>query len=66
MQQNIPAICDMFGVPKSLISDIPLMLKHVESKVKSYLSKVQERYLEKQLQKKLFKSKTGETSGGNQ
>lgn len=27
MQQSIPATCYTFGLPESLISDIPLMLK---------------------------------------
>lgn len=31
--QEIHAICDTLGVPKSTASDIPLMLSQVESKV---------------------------------
>ena len=34
--QEVEAICDTLGVPKSATSDIPLMLNQVESKV-SYL-----------------------------
>uniref|UniRef100_A0A8C8WEJ9 Family with sequence similarity 98 member B n=1 Tax=Panthera leo TaxID=9689 RepID=A0A8C8WEJ9_PANLE len=49
--QEVEAICDTLGVPKSATSDIPLMLNQVESKVKDILSKVQKNHVGKPLLK---------------
>uniref|UniRef100_K9IJ38 Family with sequence similarity 98 member B n=1 Tax=Desmodus rotundus TaxID=9430 RepID=K9IJ38_DESRO len=49
--QEVQAICDTLGVPKSTTSDISLMLNQVESKVKAVLSKVQKNHVGKPLLK---------------
>ena len=49
--QEVQAICDTLGIPKSTTSDIPLMLNQVESKVKDTLSKVQKNHVGKPLLK---------------
>ena len=41
--QEVQAICDTLGVPKSTTSDIPLMLNRVESKGESYSLKSPEK-----------------------
>lgn len=43
--QEVQAVCDALGVPKSDTSDIPLLLSQVESKVKDILSKVQKKHV---------------------
>lgn len=53
--QEVQAICDALGVPKSDTSDIPLLLSHVESKVKDILSKVQKSHVGKTIAKGWFK-----------
>lgn len=66
MQQSISTFGDPFDIPKSLISNILLMLNHVESMVNLSL-KSPGMLLGKCLQKKKFffksKSEIGETSG---
>ncbi|KAH0512733.1 Protein FAM98B [Microtus ochrogaster] len=49
--QEVQAVCDALGVPKSDTSDIPLLLSQVESKVKDILSKVQKNHVGKPLLK---------------
>ena len=49
--QEVQAICDTLGIPKSTTSDIPLMLNQVESKVKDILSQVQKNHVGKPLLK---------------
>eukprot|EP00069_Balaena_mysticetus_P002573 bmy_15996T0 len=49
--QEVQAICDTLGIPKSATSDIPLMLNQVESKVKDILSQVQKNLVGKPLLK---------------
>ncbi|XP_055393313.1 protein FAM98B isoform X5 [Bubalus kerabau] len=49
--QEVQAICDTLGIPKSTTSDIPLTLNQVESKVKDILSKVQKNHVGKPLLK---------------
>ncbi|XP_033621184.1 protein FAM98B [Fukomys damarensis] len=49
--QEVQAMCDTLGIPKSTTSDIPLMLNQVDSKVKDILSKVQKNHVGKPLLK---------------
>uniref|UniRef100_A0A8C6H7R3 Family with sequence similarity 98 member B n=1 Tax=Mus spicilegus TaxID=10103 RepID=A0A8C6H7R3_MUSSI len=49
--QEVQAVCDALGVPKSDTSDIPLLLSQVESKVKDILSRVQKNHVGKPLLK---------------
>uniref|UniRef100_A0A2K6GL14 Family with sequence similarity 98 member B n=1 Tax=Propithecus coquereli TaxID=379532 RepID=A0A2K6GL14_PROCO len=51
IHQEVQAMCDTLGVPKSTTSDIPLMLNQVESKVKDILSKVRNNHVGKPLLK---------------
>ncbi|KAK2081245.1 Protein fam98b, partial [Saguinus oedipus] len=49
--QEVQAMFDILGIPKSTTSDIPPMLSQVESKVKDILSKVQKNHVGKPLLK---------------
>uniref|UniRef100_A0A4X2KNU6 Family with sequence similarity 98 member B n=1 Tax=Vombatus ursinus TaxID=29139 RepID=A0A4X2KNU6_VOMUR len=49
--QEVQAICDTLCLPKSTTSDIPVVLSHVESKMKDILSKVQNNHIGKPLLK---------------
>lgn len=49
--QEVQAVCDALGVPKSDTSDIPLLLSQVESKVKDILCRVQKNHVGKPLLK---------------
>uniref|UniRef100_A0A2K6B165 Family with sequence similarity 98 member B n=1 Tax=Macaca nemestrina TaxID=9545 RepID=A0A2K6B165_MACNE len=49
--QEVQAMFDTLGIPKSTTSDIPHMLNQVESKVKDILSKVQKNHVGKPLLK---------------
>ncbi|PNJ27366.1 FAM98B isoform 1 [Pongo abelii] len=49
--QEVQAMFDTLGIPKSTTSDIPHMLNQVESKVKDVLSKVQKNHVGKPLLK---------------
>ncbi|XP_025921786.1 protein FAM98B isoform X1 [Apteryx rowi] len=49
MYQEVQAICDALGLPKSSSSDIPALLANVELKIKDILSKVQNNHVGKSL-----------------